>query len=97
MREFFRALTASSGVCGGGDVPPRPPLRSGTEFPLYFQLSLSYHSSLRPLFCLFLSGGFTQILLYIKVQVGECYKLKVLAIKMMILITNVYRTLVKSV
>ena len=30
----------------------------------YFQPSLSYHLSLRPYFCLFLSGRFTQVLLY---------------------------------
>ena len=30
----------------------------------YFQPSLSYHLSLSSLFCLFLSGGFTQVLLY---------------------------------
>ena len=30
----------------------------------YFWPSLSYHLSLRPLFCLFLSGCFTQIILY---------------------------------
>ena len=29
----------------------------------YFLPSLSYHLSLRPLFCLFLSGHFTQVLL----------------------------------
>ena len=31
----------------------------------YFQPSLSYHPSLRALFCLFLSGHFRQVLLYI--------------------------------
>ena len=31
----------------------------------YFLPSLSYHSSLRSLFCLFLSGPFTQVLLYV--------------------------------
>ena len=30
----------------------------------YFRPSLSYHLSLRSLFCLFLSGRFTQVLLY---------------------------------
>ena len=30
----------------------------------YFRPSLSYHLSHRPLFCLFLSGSFTQVLLY---------------------------------
>ena len=30
----------------------------------YFQPSLSYHLSLRSLFCLFLSGHFTLVLLY---------------------------------
>ena len=30
----------------------------------YFQPSLSYHLSFRSLFCLFLSGHFTQVLLY---------------------------------
>ena len=31
----------------------------------YFRPSLSYHLSLRSLFCLFLSGRFTQVLLYL--------------------------------
>ena len=31
----------------------------------YFRASFSYHLSLRSLFCLFLSGRFTQVLLYI--------------------------------
>ena len=31
----------------------------------YFRPSLSYHLSFRSLFCLFLSGCFTQVLLYI--------------------------------
>ena len=31
----------------------------------YFRPSLSYYLSLRPLFCLFLSGRFTQVLLYL--------------------------------
>ena len=31
----------------------------------YFRPSLCYHLSLRSLFCLFLSGRFTQVLLYI--------------------------------
>ena len=31
----------------------------------YFKPSLSYHLSLRSLFCLFLSGGLRQVLLYI--------------------------------
>ena len=30
----------------------------------YFRPSLSYHLSLRSLFCVFLSGHFTQVLLY---------------------------------
>ena len=30
----------------------------------YFQPSLSYHLSSRPLFCLFLSGSYRQVLLY---------------------------------
>ena len=43
----------------------------------YFGPSLSYHLSLRSLFCLFLSGGFSQILLYIdlakyRVHVRDC-------------------------
>ena len=32
----------------------------------YFRPLLSYHLSLRSLFCLFLSGRFTQVLLYLK-------------------------------
>ena len=31
----------------------------------YFRPSLSYHLSLRPLFCLFLSGRLRQVLLYL--------------------------------
>ena len=34
------------------------------SFLQYFRPSLSYHLSLRSLFCLFLSGHFTQVLLY---------------------------------
>ena len=34
----------------------------------YFQPSLSYHLSLRSLVCLFLSGSFTQALLYIYIE-----------------------------
>ena len=34
------------------------------SIPQYFQPSLSYHLSLRSMFCLFLSGRFTQVLLY---------------------------------
>ena len=32
----------------------------------YFRPSLSYHLSFRSLFCLFLSGRFTQVLLYVQ-------------------------------
>ena len=32
----------------------------------YFRPSLSYHMSLRPLFCLFLSGHLGQVLLYME-------------------------------
>ena len=35
----------------------------------YFRPSLSYHLSLRSLFCLFLSGCFTQDLLYIVMRI----------------------------
>ena len=35
------------------------------ESSKYFRPSLSYQLSLRPLFCLVLSGRFTQVLLYI--------------------------------
>ena len=44
----------------------------------YFRSSLSYHLSLRSLFCLFLSGCFTHVLLYFdiyknnKVQALKC-------------------------
>ena len=34
------------------------------NFLQYFRLSLSYHLSLRSLFCLFLGGCFIQVLLY---------------------------------
>ena len=34
----------------------------------YFRPSLSYQLSLRPLFCLFLSGSFTQALLYLHIK-----------------------------
>ena len=36
----------------------------------YFRSSLSYHLSLRSLFCLFLSGCFTQILLYMNFRIS---------------------------
>ena len=36
----------------------------------YFRPSLSYHLSLRSLFYIFLSGRFTQVLLYLSVSVG---------------------------
>ena len=39
----------------------------------YFRPLLSYHLSIIPLFCLFLSGHFTQVLLYI----FKCWNLKV--------------------
>ena len=35
----------------------------------YFRPSISYHLSLRPLFCLFLSGHFRQVLLYHSLKV----------------------------
>ena len=38
----------------------------------YFWPSLSYHLSLISMFCLFLSGGFTQVLLY---NIDTCYML----------------------
>ena len=38
----------------------------------YFRPSLSYHLSLRPLFCLFLSGRFTQVLLYVLLHSFIC-------------------------
>ena len=48
----------------------------------YFWPSLNYHLSLRPLFCLFLSGHLRQVLLYNKRQVpylicvyGKCFKI----------------------
>ena len=37
----------------------------------YFPPSLSYHLSIKCLFCLFLSGRFTQVLLYMSVCVSE--------------------------
>ena len=37
----------------------------------YFQPSLRYHLSLRSLFCLFLSGRFTQVLLYSKTRLKQ--------------------------
>ena len=40
---------------------------------LYFRPSLSYHLSLRSLFCLFLSGRFTQVLLFIFQISCVCY------------------------
>ena len=43
----------SIGECSKGRILP------------YFRPSLSYQLSLRPLFCLFLSGRFTQVLLYV--------------------------------
>ena len=44
-------------------------VKSNAEVPRgskgYFRPSLSYHLLLRPLFCLFLSGRFTQVLPYL--------------------------------
>ena len=37
----------------------------------YFRPSLSYHLSLRSLFCLLLSGRLRQVLLYVKVTVNK--------------------------
>ena len=37
----------------------------------YFRPSLSYHLSLRPLFWLFLSGCFTQVLLFVDLKDNE--------------------------
>ena len=36
------------------------------EHSAIFRLALSYHLSLQPMFCLFLSGRFTQVLLYFR-------------------------------
>ena len=47
------------------------------SIPQYFRPSLSYHLSLRSLFCLFLSGRFTQALLYCKFANGIKYTYKV--------------------
>ena len=38
----------------------------------YFRPSLSYHLSLRSLFCLFLSGRLRQVLLYRQISCGIC-------------------------
>ena len=40
----------------------------------YFRPALSYKLSIRPLFCLFLSGRFTQVLLYLVIYVACCKK-----------------------
>ena len=49
-------------------------LNAGQKYCIlqYFRPLLSYHLSLRSLFCLFLSGCFTQVLLYVYVFLGEC-------------------------
>ena len=39
----------------------------------YFQSSLSYHLSLRSLFCLFLSGRLRQVLLYLYLFQGNFF------------------------
>ena len=39
----------------------------------YFGLSLSYHLSLRSLFCLFLCGHFTQVLLYYTIILKDVF------------------------
>ena len=38
----------------------------------YFRPSLSYHLSLRPLFCLFLNGCFAQVLLFVVYLLDDC-------------------------
>ena len=53
----------------------------------YFRPSLSYHLSLRPLFCLFLSGGLRQVLLCI-IQlfchcIATCYAMTQALVKLM--------------
>ena len=45
------------------------PLSSKGSILQYFRPSLSYSLSLRSLFCLFLSGRFTQILLYFSTKI----------------------------
>ena len=56
----------------------------------YFQPSLSYHLSLRSLFCLFLSGRFTQILLVAgKESVGD-YNLHLILNLCFVVLNNYY-------
>ena len=57
----------------------------------YFQPSLSYHLSLRSLFCLFLSGHFTQVLLY------RYYKGTILQKDYRAMIISSYYSMVKKI
>ena len=50
----------------------------------YFQPSLSYQLSLRPLLCLFLSGRLGQVLLYIQDLSSHCISLKVFVSKIIL-------------
>ena len=52
--QYQLSLNADQKYCKGSILQYR-----------YFQPSLSYHFPFRPLFCLFLSGGLRQVLLYI--------------------------------
>ena len=47
----------------------------------YFRPSLSYQLSLRPLFCLFLSGRFTHVLLYCNVKKSYFFLKEFLVLK----------------
>ena len=50
----------------------------------HFRPSLSYHLSLRSLFCLFLSGRFRQVLLYKKLVIGVITVMVVISVKIVI-------------
>ena len=80
MVWFMREKSNYSKTCVKQPLSKRPKMFFKTDYPLmqvksfakcskrsilqHFQPSLNYHLSLRHLFCLFLSGSFTQVLLY---------------------------------
>ena len=85
---FISSIWADSKTCVKRPLSKRPKIGFKTNYLLmqvksiaecskwsilqYFRPSLSYHLSLRSFFCLFLSGRFTQVLLYSISTINLC-------------------------
>ena len=70
LNTYFRLMQVKSiAECSSGSILQ------------YFRPSLNYHLSLRFLFCLFLSGRFTQVLLYVFVAMSGHIHLKKVYVK----------------